>query len=302
MMLLRPTAPVAEHVRRATIAVGLLFILVAAAGSIGCQDIGLRLTMNKGVSYFKAKEYDRAAIEFKRAIRMDPTYAEAYLDLGLTYMEVYEPGSTHPKDVQYADAAIESFKRYIRLEPENDKAQDYLINMCSTAGRLDVAIEFFMEDYEKEPDNLRLVQLLAALHHRKGDTAAAIEWSERAGSLQPDNPEAHYSVGVACWAHSYHSPFLGYDERMAILDKGLEALDKARSLREDYFEAITYASLLYREKVKYDISPAQSVVWRQKADELLAKAMELRDAALAKQAAEMAGEPSDTQAAASHSE
>jgi predicted Zn-dependent protease len=262
--------------------------------------------MNKGVGYFKAKEYDRAAIEFKRAIRMDPTYAEAFLDLGLTYMEVYEPGSTHPKDIQYADAAIESFKRYIRLKPEDLKARDYLINMCSTAGRVDVAIEFFMEYYEKEPDSLQLVQMLAALHHRKGDTASAIEWSDKAAVLQPDNPEAFYSVGVACWGHSYNSPFLEYEDRMAILDKGLEAIAKARELRDEYFEALTYESLIYREKVKYDISPAQSVVWRQKADELLAQALEIRNARMAAQAAEMdrkGGEDSpDAQAAASHGE
>jgi len=294
-----------------------LIALVALVTAGGCRSIQLRLTMNKGVSYFKAQDFDRAAIEFKRAIRMDPSYAEAYLNLGLTYMEVYEPGSTHDKDLAYADGAIESFKRYIRLRPEETRVRDYLINMCSTAGRLDVAIEFFMEYYEKDPDNLELVQMMAALYHRQGDTQAAIEWSEKAATLQPDNPEAYYSVGVACWGHSYNSPYLEYESRMAIIDKGLESLSKARELRKDYFEAITYESLLYREKVKYDLSPAQAVVWRQKADELLQVAMQLRSKAMEKQAKELAGDgekekpetdsskqedPKESQTAAAHSD
>jgi hypothetical protein len=72
-----------------------------------------------------------------------------------------------------------------------------------------------------------------------------------------------------------------YDARMAILDKGLMAFTNAKQLRNDYFEAISYENLIYREKMKYDISPAQAVVWRQKADELLQQAMEIQNRAKA---------------------
>ncbi len=258
---------------KASLLAGILLALSAP----GCQAVSLRLAMNRGVGHFKGERFEQAAEAFKEAIRLDPKYSEAYLDLGLTYMELYEPGSTHPKDLQFAEGAIESFKRYIRLEPESIRVKDYLINVCSTSGRMDEAIAFFLEDLDKSPNDLNLTRLIASLYHKAGDTTKAIEWFEKAAQLDPKNPEAWYSVGVSCWGHSYNSPFMEYETRMALLDKGIEAFTKAKQLRNEYFEAISYENLIYREKSKYDISPAQAVVWRQKADELLQQAMEIQN-------------------------
>ncbi len=267
--------------------------LAAAAGSAGCAKIELRLAMNRGVSFFKAHEYEKAVTSFREAIAIDPRYSEAYLDLGLTYMEVYEPGSTHEKDLEYAEGAIEAFKRYVELEPDSEKGKEYLINICTLSQRLPDAIEFFMRDYEKNPRDIEGVRYMAALYHRAGDAEKAIEWYQKAADLDPTNPEAHYSVAVSCWGRSYNAIDLSYERRMEIVDLGLAEMEKALALRPEYYEAISYLSLLYREKAKYDISPAATVTWRQKADELLAKAMELRNKSLAAQAAAAAAAQGD---------
>ncbi len=272
----------------------LVLALVACISILGCTTVKVRRAMNQGVGFYKAKEFVKAAESFKHAIELDKTYAEAYLNLGLTYMELYEPGSEHDKDKQYADGAIEAFKQYIRIQPESGKARDYLINMCKMAGRMPDAIDFIMEDYAKKPQDIILVKTIAALYHMSGDTEKAIEWFEKVAQLEPNNPEAQYSVGVACWGRSYNSMNLDYETRMQLLDKGLAALEKASALRKDYFEAYSYISLTYREKAKYDISPATSVMWRQRADETLAKAMELRNKSLAAQAAAAAAQQGTT--------
>jgi len=266
-----------------------LWLVITFIGLTGCSNIKVRLAMNEGVNFYKSKEFLKAAASFRKAIKLDPSYAEAYLDLGLTYMELYEPGSEHPKDLEYADGAIESFKRYIRLYPETEKARDYLINICKLSMRMQDAIDFFLEDYQKNPNDLVMVKTMAALYRMAGDMENAIAFYQKAAELEPDNPEAYYSVGVACWGRSYNSLGMDYEARMELLDRGLAALQKAMELRPEYFEALTYYSLTYREKAKYDISPAAAVGWRQKADELLAQAMEVRNKQLAAQAAEAAG-------------
>ena len=258
-----------------------LVLLVAAAG---CTTISVRLAMNEGVNHFKSKNYEKAVECFKRAISIDSKYDEAYLDLGLTYMELYEPGSEVAKDLEYADGAITAFKSYIELRPDAVKAKDYLINVCSQSKRMQDAIDFFLRDYEKNPNDLKLVQAIAGLYQKAGNADKAIEWFEKMAQLDPTNPEAHYSVGVACWGRSYNSLGLDYETRIALIDKGLASLEKAASMRKDYFEALSYISLLYREKAKYDISPAATVMWRQRAEENLTKAMEIRNAQLAAQA------------------
>lgn len=270
--------------RTGLLAVGLAALLGAGA----CETIELRLAMNEGVTHFKSNQFEKAITSFRKAIRIRPKHAEAHLDLGLTYMELYEPGSTHPKDVEYAEGAIQAFKNYIRLAEDSGKARDYLINICKVSMRMDEAIEFFIEDYNKDPTNLDQVRTMAALYRMAGDMEKAIEFYEKAAELDPQNPEAWYSVGVAAWGQSYNSMGLDYETRMALIDKGLAAMERARQFRQDYFEAISYESLLYREKAKYDISPANMAQWRQKADALLTQAMELRNAAVAKQAKEAA--------------
>src|SRR5262245_57043906 len=95
--------------------VGLILLVEFAVGSTTIQ---VRLAMNEGVNHFKSKNFEKAVEAFKRAISIDSKYDEAYLDLGLTYMELYEPGSEHPKDLEYADGAITAFKSYIELRPD----------------------------------------------------------------------------------------------------------------------------------------------------------------------------------------
>ena len=259
--------------------------IVALLSLASCTNVRVRLAMNEGVTLFKSKEFEKAAESFKKAIAIDSKYPEGYLDLGLTYMELYEPGSEHPKDKEYADGAIQAFKKYIELEPSSEKGKEYLINICNLAHRMEDAIEFFLVEYQQKPNDLDLVKKLAALYRMAGDTEKAIDFYQKAAELDPTNAESFYSVGVACWGRSYNSPYLEYEARMSLLDRGQAALEKAIDIKKDYFEAYLYLNLLYRQKAQYDISPAQAITWRQKADELQAKALELRAAAMQAQAA-----------------
>lgn len=293
----KPTDPVSRRFAPG-VAAG-LFALAVVPLLTGCTGINVRLAMNQGVSHYKAKEFEKAAEKFQEAITLNPGHAEAYLDLGLTYMELYEPGSEHEKDKAYAEGAIQAFKKYIRMNPESEKVEGYLINICKLSHRMPDAIDFYLEDYQKNSQEINLVKKLANLYHMSGDTEKAVEFFEKVAQLDPTSPEALYSVGVACWGRSYNAPFLDYDSRMALLDKGVGAMDRALALKPDYYEALAYLNLLYREKSKYDISPAQSVIWRQKADELQAKSMDLRNKALAAQAAEAAKAAGDKPAPAS---
>ena len=262
-----------------------LISVVALLSLTSCTTIRVRLSMNEGVNNFKSKEFEKAVESFKKAIAIDSSYSEGYLDLGLTYMELYEPGSEHPKDKEYAEGAIDSFKKYIALNPASEKAKEYLINICNLAHRMPDAIDFFLIDFQKNPNDLDLVKKLAALYRMAGDTEKAIDFYQKAAELDPTNAESAYSVGVACWGRSYNSPYLEYETRMSLLDRGQAALEKAINIKKDYFEAYLYLNLLFRQKAQYDISPAQAITWRQKADELQAKALELRAAAMQAQAA-----------------
>jgi hypothetical protein len=63
-------------------------------------------------------------------------------------------------------------------------------------------------------------------------------------------------------------------ERMMIIERGKRALDRAIAMRKDYFEAMVYLSLLYRQQAPLEADPA-------KQQELVATANKIRDDAVA---------------------
>ena len=97
----------------------------------------------------------------------------------------------------------------------------------------------------------------------------------------PDAPEILYTLGVSAWDKSYNDPKYSLEQREHIVDLGLAATDKALKLKLDYFEAMVYYNLLYREKAKMTTDPAARQAWLDKAEEWKQKAIELRKKAAA---------------------
>lgn len=64
-----------------------------------------------GNTYFEAKEYKKAEIEFKNAIQADPKYTDAYLKLGDTMMKLGK-----------AQDAFRAYSQAETISPENVRA------------------------------------------------------------------------------------------------------------------------------------------------------------------------------------
>ena len=77
------------------------------------------------------------------------------------------------------------------------------------------------------------------------------EWDRKRAEIETDDAEALYTIGVLCWDKVYHGGLtLDLDRRRELIEMGLDYLNRASGLRENYFEAISYVNLLYREKAK----------------------------------------------------
>jgi tetratricopeptide (TPR) repeat protein len=242
-------------------AAALALAIVLAAGSVGCKHTINRLKANHAVKQgnvaYKAGDYLKAVEWYRKAVRLNPQFGLAYYDAGLCYMALYKPGSKHEKDQEYLKNGIENFLRFLRIEPDHQDAKNFLLSMYVQGGMFDEAIEFFMRDLrkaEKEKDldkQADLAQKLGAIYAKKGDFDTSLQWYQKRAELQKDNPEAHYTIGVLCWDKVYHqAPSLELDRRVELIDLGLKSLKKAADLRRDYFEAVLYINLMYREKAK----------------------------------------------------
>src|SRR5450631_3727029 len=118
-----------------TVATALMMVmLVVATGCKANPEKAKKKYLESGLSYVDKKQYDAAVIQFKKALQVDPRYADAHYQLGLTFLrqqkvkEGYiEMRQTIDLDPKNAKAHLEmgnllwSFKEYKRSEDEARK-------------------------------------------------------------------------------------------------------------------------------------------------------------------------------------
>src|SRR5271169_4220450 len=95
-----------------TVATALLaLLLVSATGCKSNPEKAKKKYLESGLSYVDKKQYDAAAIQFKKALQVDPKFAEAYYQLGLVYLRQ-----------QRGKEAYEQLTIATNLDPKNIKA------------------------------------------------------------------------------------------------------------------------------------------------------------------------------------
>jgi tetratricopeptide (TPR) repeat protein len=277
----------ARHRQRAAAAA---FFLLAVSLLTGCNKIKSKQEIKKGNEFLKAAQYLPALSSYQEALRLDPGETKLNKHIGIAYMGLYQPGSKHPKDLEYASKAIEHLKTYVEHYPDDKKALEYLVSMYLNTDRYDDAINFYQNQIlKRDPKDSKAMQSVAMLYFKKGDFDNGVIWLKKRLEIEGNNPEVYYLIGVQAWDRSYNYPDLDPAMRAKIVDDGLQSLNKAVELKPDYFEAITYINLLYREKAKMETDPAKKQEYLDTANKYLQQALEMRKAAQEKAKAAAAG-------------
>jgi len=242
--------------------------LLGAAAMIlstaGCDKLRARDQLNKGVASFKNSRFEQATDHFKRAVELDPDLKNAKLYLAAAYFAQYAPGVDSPDNLQNANLAIEQYNAVLRMDSNN-------INSIKGIAILDLQMKKFDD---------------AKQYYRK-----AIE-------VDPNDPEAYYSVGVIDWTQAFQPRTearnkLGLrpeeplkdkklcaklrDDSSQVIQEGMDNLNKAIQLRPDYDDAMVYLNLLYREKADRECDmPEQAAADTKMANDLSDKVLEVR--------------------------
>ena len=97
---------------------------------------------NRGVASYRKGDFDKAIANYNEAIRLDPTYADAYYSRGLTW--------GNKKDY---DQAIADCNEAIRLNPTYALAYTYRGAALSDKNEYDKAIADLSEAIRLDPNN-----------------------------------------------------------------------------------------------------------------------------------------------------
>jgi tetratricopeptide (TPR) repeat protein len=233
-----------------------MLVLVAAIPLSGCgfiTKLRARDALNKGVKAFVDQKYDDAAKMFEESIRLDPQFNIAKSYLASTYASQFVPGSPEENSKQMAHKAIDIFANIIESEPNNTNA------MLSIA-----SLYYQLQEFDKSK-----------------------EWCGKIQIIDPKNAEALYRVAVMDYDDSVKKTglqgenveFLTAEEKdhtLKDIDEGLAVIDNALKIRPEYFDAMDYQNLLWREKAKFEKDRTKKAEITRQADLVAQKALGMR--------------------------
>jgi len=249
-----------------------LLILLPA---LGCGKIQARVELKRGNSFYQQESYSKAIAQFKKGLELDPDATFAWRSLGLSALALYRPGDDSPQNVEYADTAINAFEKYLADYPDDEKIEEYLMSTLVNAKKYDEALAFIDRRVKEKPEETpKLQKYRVTILTQAGRLDQAFQLASNLPGQE--RAEALYSIGVSAWDKAYRDPSITYEERNSVVDMGLQALKQALDLKKDYFEAIAYYSLLFREKAKVETDANKRLEYTATADEWLKKAVELR--------------------------
>ena len=242
----------------------------------GCERVRARSEIKEANNAYQREDYANALIHYSLARKIDPSFPELSRMIGYSHIGLYVPDDKSPKNEAHADAAINELTQYLKKRPDDRIARDALINMYLNANRTSQAIQYFLDYLKEHPADLEAVKSVATLYAKQGDFNESLNWYQKITLLDSKNPEAFYVFGVVCYEKVAKNPPADVNEKQAILDKGKEALQHAIDMRPEYFEAMAYLNLLWRQQALID-APKDPV----KAQQDIAQADAIRNRAVA---------------------
>jgi len=164
--------------------------------------------------------------------------AQAYLDLAKTTRDprVARRAAQLTFEAHQYDQSVEAFKLWQQLEPSTPLANQMLVSLLLSGGKLKEAQPHVIELLAADPQNIgRSFMNLYGLLARVPDKAAALDWLIEVAHPYPKVPEAHWALAQSASAANKHELALS------------EAHD-AVTLRPDWDLAVVLEAQLMQRK------------------------------------------------------
>jgi len=232
-------------------------------------------------NYLKSLETNKGTTENLKKVRV--------IALGaLTGIYSEPPYQDFEKALNYAQQLTQD-------NPEDTKNLYAIANLYEKFGKVAEAETTYKRITELHPQDAKACSALAGFYNkplwdeqgavydektaksgRRSKFEVAIETLERCATLDPNDATGFFKVATFYWDKAYRDPTVTDPQKATYAEKGLEAAEKAISIKPDYWEAIIYKGLLYRVKALISKNPKERAQFLEQAATLQKQAMELK--------------------------
>ena len=292
------------------LAVG-LGVMVAGCGQV--NQVRAQKAFKDANKLYAASDWRAAATKYEEALQLNPENAYSHFFLANSLDNLYRPTRVgEPENDALLTKAIENYrlageqiddplwkrrsleflvsaygpdklndptmaepivKQMIALDPEDPANYFQLAQIYENSGEYELAEETFLKAKQAKPSDPAVYMQLAGYYNRQGEFDKTIDALSQRVAIEPNNPEAHYTVSTYYWDKAYRDFRLKDAEKLDMVMKGLESVDKAIEIKSDYMEAIAYKNLLLRLQANLIKDPAQQQRLIREADQLRDKAV-----------------------------
>jgi tetratricopeptide (TPR) repeat protein len=224
--------------------------LLALPALAGCQKVEARVVLREGNNLYAQDQYIAALKKYQQGLKLDPDATFAWRSVGLTALALYRPGDDSPKNIEYGKTATDAFQRFLADNPEDAKVQDYLMSTLVNAKQYDQALAYVDKQAQTHPGDAKYDKYRLNVLIQAGRLEEAAQLAQRLPG--PDQATLLYSIGTAAWGKVYNNATIDAATKQKLVDMGIQAIKKSLEIKPDYFEAMVYYGLLYREKAKLE--------------------------------------------------
>ena len=267
--------------------------LIAATSVAGCAKLGelqaMRAFKAANQSY-AAHDYKAAAGEYEEAISKNPNLGYAYFYLANSYDNQYKPSRRgDAENDALLQKAVENYTIAADKLAASGKPEDK--NLANLSLKYLVAaygVDKLSDPAKAEPVLIKMIQLdpadptvylqLAGYYNRQGQFDKTIAALEQRAEKEPTNPEAYQMIAGYYYEETNGDTRLLEAQKRDYVQKGIQAVDKAMSLKTDYAQAMTFKGLLLRQQALLEKDQAkikdllkEAEEWSEKANGLVKK-------------------------------
>ena len=131
-------------------------------------------------------ESELALEGYRQALKIKPNYADAYINMGVILKEMGD-----------LEAAIKSYKQALKIKPNYAEAYNNMGIALKDKGDLEAAIDSYNQAVKINPNYAEAYNNIGNSHKDKGDPESAINSYKKALKITPNSSEVYNNMGIA---------------------------------------------------------------------------------------------------------